>query len=124
MTATASAAPAPVKEAPYFTETVLWVKHWTDRLFSFAITRPASFRFRLNRRAFDLVVVSSTSAEWFSCFGCLLQTGHLGLITPSLPQPWHFKTEPSRLSSCPLEFLGRKFVSFFSGCVRLYTLFL
>jgi ferredoxin--NADP+ reductase len=27
-------------------ETVLWVKHWTDRLFSFAITRPASFRFR------------------------------------------------------------------------------
>jgi ferredoxin--NADP+ reductase len=27
-------------------ETVLWVKHWTDRLFSFAITRPDSFRFR------------------------------------------------------------------------------
>ncbi len=27
-------------------ETVLWVKHWTDQLFSFAITRPASFRFR------------------------------------------------------------------------------
>ena len=27
-------------------ETVVWVKHWTDRLFSFAITRPASFRFR------------------------------------------------------------------------------
>ena len=49
MTATATApAPigAPVKEAPYFTEKVLWVKHWTDRLFSFAITRPASFRFR------------------------------------------------------------------------------
>ncbi len=45
MTATATAA-APVKEAPYFTEKVLWVKHWTDRLFSFAITRPASFRFR------------------------------------------------------------------------------
>lgn len=49
MTATATApnpAGAPVKEAPYFTEKVLWVKHWTDRLFSFAITRPASFRFR------------------------------------------------------------------------------
>jgi ferredoxin--NADP+ reductase len=29
-----------------FVETVLWVKHWTDRLFSFAITRPDSFRFR------------------------------------------------------------------------------
>ena len=27
-------------------ETVLWVRHWTDRLFSFAITRPSSFRFR------------------------------------------------------------------------------
>jgi len=27
-------------------ETVLWVKHWTDRLFSFAVTRPSSFRFR------------------------------------------------------------------------------
>lgn len=27
-------------------QTVLSVKHWTDRLFSFRITRPASFRFR------------------------------------------------------------------------------
>ncbi|WP_420549077.1 ferredoxin--NADP reductase [Curvivirga sp.] len=27
-------------------ETVLDVKHWTDRLFSFSITRPGSFRFR------------------------------------------------------------------------------
>jgi ferredoxin--NADP+ reductase len=27
-------------------ETVLWVKHWTKHLFSFAITRPATFRFR------------------------------------------------------------------------------
>lgn len=25
---------------------VLWVKHWTDRLFSFGVTRPPSFRFR------------------------------------------------------------------------------
>jgi ferredoxin--NADP+ reductase len=39
-------APVPAKEAAQHTETVLWVKHWTDRLFSFAITRPASFRFR------------------------------------------------------------------------------
>lgn len=29
-----------------FLEDVLWVKHWTDRLFSFKITRPPSFRFR------------------------------------------------------------------------------
>ena len=27
-------------------ERVLWVRHWTDRLFSFAITRPSTFRFR------------------------------------------------------------------------------
>lgn len=29
-----------------FYEDVLWVKHWTDRLFSFKIARPPSFRFR------------------------------------------------------------------------------
>ena len=27
-------------------EDVLWVKHWNSHLFSFAVTRPASFRFR------------------------------------------------------------------------------
>ena len=43
---TAEAPVAPVKASPFFEETVLWVKHWTDRLFSFAITRPDSFRFR------------------------------------------------------------------------------
>ena len=35
-----------IESAVHHVETVLWVKHWTDRLFSFAITRPASFRFR------------------------------------------------------------------------------
>jgi ferredoxin--NADP+ reductase len=39
------AAPAQAN-SPHHSETVLWVKHWTDRLFSFAITRPDSFRFR------------------------------------------------------------------------------
>ncbi|MDP1631439.1 MAG: ferredoxin--NADP reductase [Caulobacter sp.] len=43
---TAEVQAAPVKASPFNEETVLWVKHWTDRLFSFAITRPASFRFR------------------------------------------------------------------------------
>jgi ferredoxin/flavodoxin---NADP+ reductase len=54
MTAAAALAPELVPSAPmrpeptaaYTVEDVLWVKHWTDRLFSFAITRPASFRFR------------------------------------------------------------------------------
>ncbi len=32
--------------SPHHVETVTWVRHWTDRLFSFKITRPASFRFR------------------------------------------------------------------------------
>jgi ferredoxin--NADP+ reductase len=46
MTVSAQAtAPAPVN-SPFNHQTVTWVKHWTDRLFSFAITRPASFRFR------------------------------------------------------------------------------
>jgi len=29
-----------------FSETVTWVRHWTDRLFSFKLSRPPSFRFR------------------------------------------------------------------------------
>jgi ferredoxin--NADP+ reductase len=37
---------APVQSTTHHVETVLWVKHWTDQYFSFAITRPASFRFR------------------------------------------------------------------------------
>jgi ferredoxin--NADP+ reductase len=40
-------APAPPPwAATLHAEKVLWVKHWTDRLFSFALTRPSSFRFR------------------------------------------------------------------------------
>ena len=47
----APAAPAPssagwTPSAAQHLEKVLWVKHWTDRLFSFAITRPDTFRFR------------------------------------------------------------------------------
>ncbi len=37
---------APITSTVHHVETVEWVKHWTDRLFSFAITRPASLRFR------------------------------------------------------------------------------
>jgi len=39
--------PAPAARPSSFHEqTVLWVRHWTDSLFSFAITRPDDFRFR------------------------------------------------------------------------------
>lgn len=42
-----TAAPArPEATAAYTVEDVLWVRRWTDRLFSFAVTRPPSFRFR------------------------------------------------------------------------------
>lgn len=45
-----SASPPPPKarleSAVHFVETVAWVHHWTDRLFSFKISRPPSFRFR------------------------------------------------------------------------------
>ncbi len=50
MLARTEAAPAhgkpPVTSATHHVETVLWVRHWTEQYFSFAITRPASFRFR------------------------------------------------------------------------------
>lgn len=48
-TALASESQAPARPEPtaaYTVEDVLWVRHWTDRLFSFALTRPPSFRFR------------------------------------------------------------------------------
>lgn len=43
---TATTAPAKVNPNAPTHETVLEVEHYTDRLFSFSITRPASFRFR------------------------------------------------------------------------------
>jgi len=42
----ASTIPAPLTSSTHHVETVLWVRHWTDSYFSFAITRPQSFRFR------------------------------------------------------------------------------
>jgi ferredoxin--NADP+ reductase len=41
-----SAEAPPPWAASLHAEKVLWVRHWTDRLFSFALTRPSSFRFR------------------------------------------------------------------------------
>ena len=41
---TADAAPA--RPSPWHRQEVLWVRHWTDSLFSFAIARPEDFRFR------------------------------------------------------------------------------
>jgi len=47
MTAETPSPAAPKKKkGPYTVETVLSVKHYTDRLFHFRITRPAAFRFR------------------------------------------------------------------------------
>lgn len=34
------------KASPFHELEVLWVRHWTDQLFSFAIARPEDFRFR------------------------------------------------------------------------------
>ncbi|MCL3882617.1 ferredoxin--NADP reductase [Marivita sp. GX14005] len=44
--ASATAAPATKTLAVPDAETVTFVKHWTDKLFSFRVTRPASLRFR------------------------------------------------------------------------------
>jgi ferredoxin/flavodoxin---NADP+ reductase len=45
MTDVAAASP-PAKASPFQALEVLWVRHWTDQLFSFAIARPEDFRFR------------------------------------------------------------------------------
>ena len=37
---------AAARPSPFFHERVLWVRHWTDSLFSFATTRNEAFRFR------------------------------------------------------------------------------
>ena len=36
----------PVKASPFHQLEVLWVRHWTDSLFSFGVKRPEDFRFR------------------------------------------------------------------------------
>ncbi|SKA03621.1 ferredoxin--NADP reductase [Consotaella salsifontis] len=54
--ATAAAFPIP---AGVFAETVTSVKHYTDTLFSFRITRPASFRFRSG----EFVMIGLPNAE-------------------------------------------------------------
>ena len=46
MTDTLTAPTRPEATGAYTVEDVLWVKHWTPHLFSFALTRPDSFRFR------------------------------------------------------------------------------
>ncbi len=46
LTVTDSAAPAKATPTLPDSKTVTEVKHWTDRLFSFRVTRPASLRFR------------------------------------------------------------------------------
>lgn len=38
--------PPPAKPSAFHELEVLWAHHWTDQLFSFAIARPADFRFR------------------------------------------------------------------------------
>ncbi len=40
------ASPPAARPSPWFEQKVLWVKHWTDQLFSFGIERPEDFRFR------------------------------------------------------------------------------
>ena len=42
----ALAAPPPQRPAAHHELPVLWVRHWTDQLFSFAVERPEDFRFR------------------------------------------------------------------------------
>lgn len=45
MTDVTVAQPAPKASSAFLVETVTWVQHWTDRLFSFRTTRDPGFRF-------------------------------------------------------------------------------
>ncbi|MEO6339254.1 MAG: ferredoxin--NADP reductase [Caulobacteraceae bacterium] len=62
------------ENSPHHVETVLWVKHWNDSLFSFGITRPASFRFRsgefvmigLPTEAKPILRAYSIASPWFA----------------------------------------------------------
>lgn len=63
MTVVSAAEPAPKTEFPIpagvFAESVTEVRHYTDRLFRFRITRPASFRFRSG----EFVMIGLPNAE-------------------------------------------------------------
>ncbi|WP_122464734.1 ferredoxin--NADP reductase [Brevundimonas lutea] len=50
---------APPRPSPFHEGRVLWVRHWTDQLFSFAITRPEDFRFRSG----EFVMIGLPGAE-------------------------------------------------------------
>ena len=56
-----SLSPAPSKMALPDAQTVTSVRHWTDRLFSFRVTRPASLRFRSGE--FVMIGLMQTDAK-------------------------------------------------------------
>ena len=73
MDANQPAAAKPAIPPAFFGETVTWVHHWTDRLFSFTCTRDPSFRFEAGQFAMIGLVVdgkplvraySMVSAPW------------------------------------------------------------
>ncbi len=49
----------PVVRSAWFEPRILWTRRWTDRLFSFAVERPESFRFRSG----EFVMIGLPSAE-------------------------------------------------------------
>lgn len=59
MTVHSATAPTPPVPANCFAETVTEVEHYTDRLFRFRMTRPASFRFRSG----EFVMIGLPNAE-------------------------------------------------------------
>ena len=58
---TQATAKAPKTLAIPDAQTVTQVKHWTDRLFSFRVTRPASLRFRSG----EFVMIGLADGEMF-----------------------------------------------------------
>ncbi len=46
LTSSSTAATKPDARSPFHVARILWTKRWTERLFSFAVERPETFRFR------------------------------------------------------------------------------
>lgn len=69
--------PAPIPPA-FFGETVTWVHHWTDRLFSFRCTRDAAFRF---------------TAGQFAMIGLMVQGKPLVRAYSMVSAPWEEELE-------------------------------
>ncbi len=83
--------PAPAKASPFHALKVLWVRHWTDSLFSFAVERPEDFRFRSG----EFVMIGLPGED-----GGKPILRAYSIASPAGPRSW--SSSPSRWRTAPL----------------------